>query len=420
MTLVEIAPDERLDGGSAWLLIRRYRRRQGYDYYVTASSILESRLPRPLPVGGLGFASYEAAHLFSQGVAAAQAVDTLYVTFSPPEHTGHWPALALPTVHPCEADNIDEAEPGDEDGAPPAGDWFDGLLDRCSGEPAVPTAVAYPCDAASLGAAMEAAKRGLIAPLLVGPPEKIRATAEAAGLDLHGVQIIPEPDSRAAAAQAVALVRAGQARLLMAGAPADQLLEAVSDSALGLGGNRVIRPIHVVDAPVAPRPLLVTHAGLNNSPSLDDLRDTVQNAADLAHALGVRSPKVAVLSAGELVVAKQPWSVEAAALCKMAERGQIDGALVDGPLALDAAISPQAAQERSLRSPVAGRADILVTPDLVSGDLLVRQLTLGAGRPTASLALGARVPIVLTARAGMSSLASCAAGVLMAGKEVQT
>jgi len=420
MKTLEIAPDERPDAGALWLLVRRYRRRNGYDYYVTASPALEGRLPRPLPIGGLGFASYEAAHLFSQGLAAAQDVDTLYLTFTPPEHTSHWPALALPSVHPWEAENLsEEVDEAPEPGPPDAGQWLDALLERCAGRPAVPTAIAHPCDAASLGAAMEAAEHGLIRPVLVGPEHKIRRAAEAAGVDLRGVQIIPEPHSHAAAAQAVALVRAGQAQLLMKGSlHTDELMHAVLDKTLGLRTERRVSHVYIVEAPTYPRPLLITDAAINISPNLEEKRDIVQNAIDLAHVMGIRTPKVAVLSAVETVNPKLQSTIDAAALCKMADRGQITGAVIDGPLAFDNAVSPQAAKDKGIKSPVAGRADILVTPDLVSGNVLAKQLTFLADADAAGVALGARVPIILTSRADAerTRVASCAVAALMASE----
>lgn len=422
MKPIEIAADERPETNAPWLMIRRYRRRDGYDYYVTASPSLEARLPRSLPIGGLGFATYEAAHLFSQGLAAAQAVETLYVTFTPPEH-GHWPALALPSVQPCEAENLYEADLHEGEAAPAAErQWLDALLERCAGRPAVATAVAHPCDAASLGAAMEAAERGLIRPLLVGPEHKIRAAAEVAGVDLHGVQLIPEPHSHAAAAQAVALVRAGQAQLLMKGSlHTDELMHAVLDRSCGLRTERRVSHVYIVEAPAYPRPLLITDAAINISPTLEEKRDIVQNAIDLAQVMGIHTPRVAVLSAVETVSAKLQSTIDAAALCKMADRGQITGALIDGPLAFDNAVSPQAAESKGIRSPVAGRADILVTPDLVSGNILAKQLTFMGGAEAAGVALGARVPIILTSRADAerTRVASCAVAALMASQGAQ-
>ena len=421
MMRIEIGGDGPPDDSGSRLMIRRYRRHPGYDYYVTASRSLEARLPQPLPSGGLGFATYEAAHLFSQGLAAAQVVDTLYVTFTPPEHPGHWPALALPTIHPCDAEDQPEDIGVDADPRTPApGQWLDDLLARCAGKPAVPTAVAHPCDGAALGAAMEAAARGLIEPLLVGPEVKIRRAADAAGVDLQGVQIIPEPHSHAAAAQAVALVRAGQARLLMKGSlPTDELMHAVLDEVRGLRTERRVSHIYIVEAPTFPRPLLVTDTAINIDPDLDDKRDIVLNAIDLAHALGLRTPRVAVLSAVETVKSRLRSTLDAAALCKMAERGQIKGALIDGPLAFDNAISPQAAEAKAIRSPVAGRADILVAPDLVSGNLLAKQLIFLGKAAAAGIALGARVPIILTSRADAerTRVASCAVAAVMASAE---
>jgi phosphotransacetylase len=269
---------------------------------------------------------------------------------------------------------------------------------------------------------MDAAERGLIRPLLVGPEHKIRAAAEAAGVDLHGVQLIPEPHSHAAAAQAVALVRAGQAQLLMKGSlHTEELMHAVLDRSRGLRTERRVSHVYIVEAPAYPRPLLITDAAINISPTLEEKRDIVQNAIDLADVMGIHTPRVAVLSAVETVSAKLQSTIDAAALCKMADRGQITGALIDGPLAFDNAVSPQAAESKGIRSPVAGRADILVTPDLVSGNILAKQLTFMGGAEAAGVALGARVPIILTSRADAerTRVASCAVAALMASQGAQ-
>jgi phosphotransacetylase len=258
--------------------------------------------------------------------------------------------------------------------------------------------------------------------LLVGPEHKIRAAAEVAGVDLHGVQLIPEPHSHAAAAQAVALVRAGQAQLLMKGSlHTDELMHAVLDRSCGLRTERRVSHVYIVEAPAYPRPLLITDAAINISPTLEEKRDIVQNAIDLAQVMGIHTPRVAVLSAVETVSAKLQSTIDAAALCKMADRGQITGALIDGPLAFDNAVSPQAAESKGIRSPVAGRADILVTPDLVSGNILAKQLTFMGGAEAAGVALGARVPIILSCRADAerTRVASCAVAALMASQGAQ-
>ena len=295
--------------------------------------------------------------------------------------------------------------------------WRAALLSRCTGIPPVATAVAHPCDAAALGAAVEAAEHGLIIPILVGPEAKIRAAAEQAKLDISAYRLEPAPHSHAAAARAVALVRAGEAQLLMKGSlHTDELMHEVMSLELGLRTARRISHVYLMDVPRYPRPLLITDAAINIQPSLEDKRDIVQNVIDLAHILGLAQPRVAILSAVETVTSKLQSTLDAAALCKMADRGQITGALLDGPLAFDNAISPEAAAEKGIVSAVAGRADILVTPDLVSGNILAKQLTFLAGADAAGVVVGARVPIILTSRADPQSarIASCAVAVLMA------
>lgn len=291
------------------------------------------------------------------------------------------------------------------------------LLARAAGGEPVVTAVAHPCDLAALSGAVEGAKAGLIAPILVGPAARIRGLAETHGLDLGDLRIVDAPHSHAAADQAVALVRRGEAALLMKGSlHTDELMHAVMAAEAGLRTARRVSHVYVMDVPGHPRPLLITDAAINIAPNLEDKRDIVQNAIDLAHVLGIETPRVAVLSAVETLTPKLQSTLDAAALSKMADRGQITGGLVDGPLAFDNAISEAAAREKGIVSPVAGRADIVVVPDLVAGNMLAKQLSFLAGADGAGIVLGARVPIILTSRADneRSRIASCAVAVLLA------
>jgi phosphate acetyltransferase/phosphate butyryltransferase len=279
------------------------------------------------------------------------------------------------------------------------------------------TAVVHPVDAASLLGAVEAARAGLIVPVLVGPEARIRAAAEHAGLDLAPYEIVSTEHSHAAAQTAVALARAAKVEALMKGAlHTDELLHAVLDRALGLRTARRVSHMFVIDTPGYPKPLFVTDAAINLYPSLADKRDIVQNAIDLAHALGLAEPRVAILSAVETVTETIRSTIDAAALCKMADRGQISGGLLDGPLAFDNAISIEAAATKGIISRVAGQADILVVPDVEAGNMLAKQLEYLAGAEIAGVVLGARVPIVLTSRADKTParLASCAIALLMA------
>ena len=294
--------------------------------------------------------------------------------------------------------------------------WRQALLRRSKGLPPVSTAVAHPCDVAALRAAVEAADEGLIAPILVGPEAKIRGAAAAAGVDIGNFRIEPAPHSHAAARQAVALVWSGEAQLLMKGSlHTDELMHEVMAQDTGLRTARRISHVYIMDVPRYPRPLMITDAAINIAPSLEDKRDIVQNAIDLAHILGLAVPKVAILSAVETVTSKLQSTLDAASLCKMADRGQITGGMLDGPLAFDNAISPDAAAEKALVSQVAGIADILVVPDLVSGNILAKQLTFLAGADAAGVVVGARVPVILTSRADSESarIASCAVAVIM-------
>ena len=283
--------------------------------------------------------------------------------------------------------------------------------------PAV-TVVAHPCDETSLRGALEAAEAGLIVPVLVGPEAKIQAVAAEHGLDLAGREIVDVPHSHAAAAQAVALIREGKGELLMKGSlHTDELMRAVTASATGLRTDRRISHVFVMDVPGHAETLFITDAAINIFPDLDAKRDIVQNAIDLWVGIGLTEPRVAILSAVETVTSKIPSTIEAAALCKMADRGQITGGLLDGPLAFDNAIDPEAARIKGIASPVAGHAQILVVPDLEAGNMLAKNLTFLAHADAAGIVLGARVPIVLTSRADSvrTRLASCAVASLYAG-----
>jgi phosphate acetyltransferase len=296
-------------------------------------------------------------------------------------------------------------------------DGMRAVLDRAANGAAVTTAVVHPVDAASLLAAVDAASAGLIVPVLIGPTARIQAVAKAVGADISGFRLVDTPDSRAAAAQAVALARKGDVALLMKGdLHTEELMHAVVDSEIGLRTARRISHVYLMDVPDYSRLLLITDAAINITPTLQEKVSIVQNAIDLAHMLGVAQPRVAILAAVETVSGKMRSTIDAAALCKMADRGQITGGLLDGPLALDNAINEAAAAEKGINSAVAGRADILVVPDLEAGNMLAKQLSFLAGAEAAGVVLGARVPIILTSRAdsARARLASCALAVLMA------
>jgi phosphate acetyltransferase len=294
---------------------------------------------------------------------------------------------------------------------------FPALLDRCAGQPPVPTAVAHPCDVESLLGPLEAARRGLIVPILVGPAHRIDAAAQQGGIDLTGIERIDTPHSHASAAQAVELVRLGRAEALMKGSlHTDELLAAALEAGAGLRTGRRVSHVFVMDVPAYPRPLLISDAAVNIAPDLEAKADIIRNAIDLAVAMGITAPKIAILSAVETVTGKIPSTLDAAALCKMAERGQIVGGVLDGPLAFDNAVSPIAAEVKGLHSPVAGVADILIVPDLEAGNMVAKQLSYLAGADSAGIVLGLRVPIALTSRAdnAQARLASCALLALMA------
>ena len=290
------------------------------------------------------------------------------------------------------------------------------LIHRCAGlKPAV-TAVVHPCDAPSLAAAVDAAREKLIVPVLVGPEVKIRGAAEAARLDISAFRLLPTPHSHAAAELAVKLAAAGEVEALMKGSlHTDELMHEVVKPDSGLSTGRRISHVYLFDVPDYPRPLFITDAAINIAPGLAEKRDICQNAIDLAHIIGIAEPKVAILSAVETVSDRMPSTVDAAALSKMAERGQIAGALVDGPLAFDNAVSPEAAAIKGIRSPVAGQADILVVPDLESGNMLAKQLTFFDHADGAGIVVGARIPIMLTSRADpeRTRLASAALALLL-------
>jgi phosphate acetyltransferase len=294
---------------------------------------------------------------------------------------------------------------------------YDRLLAAAKALPRLKVAVAHPCDATSLGATLEAASLGIIDPILVGPPAKIAATANSLKADLSGFRIVDAPHSHAAAEKAVALVKAGEAEALMKGSlHTDELMAAVVRRDGGLRTARRVSHCFVMDVPSHESALIVTDAAINIAPTLEDKVDIVQNAIDLAHALGVETVRVAILSAMETVNPKVPSTIEAAALCKMADRGQITGGILDGPLALDNAIDLGAAQIKNIRSPVAGQANVLVVPNLEAGNMLAKSLTFLADADAAGIVLGARVPIILTSRADaqITRLASCAVASLVA------
>jgi phosphate acetyltransferase/phosphate butyryltransferase len=291
------------------------------------------------------------------------------------------------------------------------------LIAATSGKEPIRTAVVHPVDRASLLESLEAARANLIIPVLVGPEAKIRAVAEAEGIDLAPYELHPTEHSHAAAAHAVALARTGEVGALMKGARGIQeFMHAVVDHNTGVGTGHRMSHVFAIDVPTYPRPLFLTDAVINIMPSVEDKRDIVQNAIDLAHVLGIATPKVAVLAAVETINPRIRSTLEAAALCKMVDRGQITGGIVDGPLAFDTAVSEQAAQAQGIRSPVAGQADVLVVPDLESGTMLAKQLEYLGDAQSAGIVLGARVPIVLTSSAGnpLSRMASCAIAVLLA------
>ena len=291
------------------------------------------------------------------------------------------------------------------------------LIAAAQKEATIKVAVVHPCDDVSLRGAVEAKNLRLIEPILVGPTERVRAVAAQSGIDIEGIEIVNSAHSHNSAAKAVELVAAGRVEALMKGSVhTDELMSAVVSKQSGIRTARRISHCFIMDVPGRSEPLIITDAAVNIAPDLDEKVDIIQNAIDLAHALGAAEVRVAILSAMETVTAKVPSTIEAAALCKMAERGQITGALLDGPLALDNAISPEAAAIKKIVSPVAGRANVLVVPDLEAGNMLAKSLSFLAQAEAAGIVLGARVPIILTSRADslVTRVASCAVAVLLA------
>ena len=294
---------------------------------------------------------------------------------------------------------------------------YERLLARCKDVPPITAAIAHPCDDVSLGAVVEAARAGILQPIIVGPADRIRRAAKDLRLDVDAYQIEDTAHSQASAARAVELVRQGRAEVLMKGSlHTDELMSEVVKKDTGLRTSRRVSHAFVMDVPTYHKVLTVTDAAVNIFPALDDKRDIVQNAIDFMRALGVERPKVAILSAVETVTSKIPSTIDAAALCKMADRSQIEGGVLDGPLAFDNAISAEAARTKKIASPVAGDPDILVVPDLEAGNILVKNLTFLSRADAAGIVLGARVPIILTSRADSerTRLASCAVAVLYA------
>lgn len=304
-------------------------------------------------------------------------------------------------------------------------DTFDGygmLMDACKGLDPVTTAVAYPCDEVSLTGPLDAARDGLIVPILVGPAAEIRAVAEKHAIDISPYRIVDVAGAEESAAKAVELIQIGEAEVLMKGSlHSDELLKAVISAHGGLRTKRRLSHAFVMDVPTYNQVLIVTDGAVNIAPDLKAKRDIVQNAIDLGQALGIAEPKVAILSAVETVNPDIPSTLDAAALCKMADRGQITGGILDGPLALDNAISLEAARTKKINSPVAGQADVLVVPDLESGNMLAKNLAYLARADAAGIVLGARVPIILTSRADnvRTRMASCAVAVQLAAARHQ-
>jgi phosphate acetyltransferase len=294
---------------------------------------------------------------------------------------------------------------------------YDQLLARCASLEPIPTAVVHPCEATALSGALEAGQKRLIVPILVGPAAKIREMAAKARLELGKVEIVDVPHSHAAAEKAVELVRNGKAEVLMKGSlHTDELLGAVVARETGLRTGRRMSHVFVMDVPNYHKVLIITDAAINIAPTLEDKVDICQNAIDLCRLIGVERPKVAILAAVETVTSKMPATLDAAALCKMADRGQITGGMLDGPLAFDNAISKEAAEVKGIVSEVAGDPDILLVPDLEAGNMVAKLLTFLSKADSAGLVLGARVPIILTSRADSvrARIASCAVAMLAA------
>jgi phosphate acetyltransferase len=294
---------------------------------------------------------------------------------------------------------------------------YDRLIARAQQVPAPKAIIVHPCDETSLRGVVDAAEARLIVPILVGPAAKIRVVAREHKLDIDKFEIVDTPHSDASAARAVELIHEGKGELLMKGSlHTDELMRAVTSSKAGLRTERRISHVFIMDVPTYAETLFITDAAINIFPDLDAKRDIIQNVIDLFTQVGLGTPRVALLSAVETVTSKIPSTIEAAALCKMAERGQITGGILDGPLAFDNAVDPQAAKIKGIKSEVAGRAQILVVPDLEAGNMLAKNLSFLSKADAAGIVLGARVPVVLTSRADSvrTRMASCAAAVLYA------
>ena len=300
---------------------------------------------------------------------------------------------------------------------------YEALIARCQTLEPIPTAVAHPCEHTALSGAVEAADKKLITPILVGPAEKIGDVAKAHGIDINRFRLVDVPHSHASAAKAVEIVRQGEAELLMKGSlHTDELLGAVVARETGLRTGRRLSHVFLMDVPTYHKVLVVTDGAINIAPTLEDKMDICQNAIDLVRSFGIERPKVAILAAVETVTSKMPATIDAAALCKMAERGQIRGGALDGPLAFDNAISREAAKIKGITSEVAGDPDILLAPDLEAGNMVAKQLSFLANADSAGLVLGARVPIILTSRADSvrARIASCAVAMLTASARRKT
>jgi phosphotransacetylase/acyl dehydratase len=375
---------------------------------VSAEALIHGMLKRRLPGPGTTIASHQLSYAGSVSMG-----DTLQATVTvlqklPPDQLlmdclvtrGETVLLSgqVRVTAPSLSQTVDQRE--DTPVILRRNDVFARLFRACEGSPPVPCAVVHPCDADSLAGALEAARHGLIEPVLVGPRAKIEAVAKAGGWDVSPYKLVDTEHSHAAAERAVAMARCGEVQALMKGSlHTDELMAAVVPSATGLRTARRISHVFVMDVPAYPRMLLVTDAAVNIAPTIVDKVDIVQNAIDLAHVLGVACPKVAILAAVETVNPEMQSTIDAAMLCKMADRGQITGGLVDGPLAFDNAVSVEAARTKHIVSEVAGRADILVVPNLEAGNMVAKQLQYLAGADSAGIVLGTRVPIVLTSRA---------------------
>src|SRR5437016_6974458 len=294
---------------------------------------------------------------------------------------------------------------------------YERVLARCKDVPPITTAIAHPCDDVSVSAVVEAAHAGILRPILVGPADRIRRVAKDLRLDIDACPVEDAAHSQASAARAVELVRQGRAEVLMKGSlHTDELMSEVVRKDTGLRTSRRVSHAFVMDVPTYHKVLTITDAAVNIFPTLDDKRDIIQNVIEFMRALGVERPKVAILSAVETVTSKIPSTIDAAALCKMADRGQIEGGLLDGPLAFDNAISAEAARTKKIVSPVAGDPDVLVVPDLEAGNILVKNLNFLSRADAAGIVLGARVPVILTSRADneRTRMASCAVAALYA------